>query len=218
MKKAGKRARPSDYTGVKAAVYARVSTKDQTCELQLRELREYCQRRGWEIAGEYVDTGWSGAKKSRPQLDRIMQDAAEHRFDCILVWKLDRWGRSVLHLSDSLRKLKGYGVSWMAVTQGLDTADGSPTAALLLNILAAVAEFERSMIQERVKAGMRAAACQGARLGRPKKVVDRLRALDMHAAGFSSREIAGTLGVGRGTIQRLLARNPSNTPPTQLTH
>ena len=79
---------------MRVALYARVSTTDQNCEMQLRELREYCERRGWEIAGEYVDTGWSGAKASRPQLDRLMKDGCQHRFDAVLVWKLDRFGRS----------------------------------------------------------------------------------------------------------------------------
>jgi DNA invertase Pin-like site-specific DNA recombinase len=130
--------------------------------MQLRELRDYCQRRGWEIASEYVDTGGSGSKASRPQLDRVMRDAGEHRFDCVLVWK------------------------------------------------ASVAEFERSMIQERVKAGVRAAKSQGVSFGRPKVVFDRKRALDLKTGGHSLREIAGTLGVGRGTIERfLLSQNPN---------
>jgi DNA invertase Pin-like site-specific DNA recombinase len=90
---------------MRAAVYARVSTTDQNCEMQLKELREYCQRRRWEIVGEYVDLGWSGARTSRPQFDRIMRDASLHKFDCVIVWKLDRWGRSVSHCLDSLEQL-----------------------------------------------------------------------------------------------------------------
>jgi putative DNA-invertase from lambdoid prophage Rac len=134
---------------VKVAIYARVSTVDQKCEMQLRELREYCSRRGWEIGGEDVDTGWSGTKASRPELDRLMRHAGEHRFDCVVVWKLDRFGRSVL---ESLNRLASAGVRFIATTQSIDTDESNPTSKLLLYILAAVAEFEREMIRERVMA------------------------------------------------------------------
>src|SRR5512143_940001 len=106
---------------MRAAIYARVSTVDQHCEMQLRELREYCQRRGWTIAGEYVDTGWSGAKASRPELDRVMKDAAQHRFDAVLCWKLDRFGRSVLNLSEQLAQLNSWTIRFIATSQSLDT-------------------------------------------------------------------------------------------------
>src|ERR1041385_1434476 len=99
---------------MKAAIYARVSTQDQNCEMQLRELREYIERRGWENAGEYVDSGWSGIKKSRPALDRLMVDASQHRFDIVLVWKLDRFGRSVLNLIEGLNTLASAGVRFIA--------------------------------------------------------------------------------------------------------
>src|SRR5215472_13461469 len=140
---------------MRAAVYARVSTTDQNCEMQLKELREYCHRRRWEIVGEYVDLGWSGAKTSRPQFDRVMRDASLHRFDCVIVWKLDRWGRSVSHCLDSLEQLRRAGVRWLDLTNNLDTDQSNPTAALLLHILAAVAQFEREMMRERVNAGLR---------------------------------------------------------------
>src|SRR6266513_5253110 len=126
---------------MKAAIYARVSTSDQNCEMQLRELREYAIRRGWEVAGEYVDTGWSGAKASRPQLDRLMQDASQRKFDCVLVWKIDRLGRSVLHLNQQLAALSSYGVRFISTSQSLDTGQSNPTSRLLLQILASVAEF-----------------------------------------------------------------------------
>ena len=142
---------------VKTAVYCRVSTTDQTCEMQLKELREYVSRRGWKNAGEYIDAGFSGSKASRPALDRLMADAAQRKFDCVLVWKLDRFGRSVLNLSQQLSSLTSYGVRFIATTQGLDTDQSNPTAALLLHILSAVAEFERSMIRERTLSGIKAA-------------------------------------------------------------
>src|SRR5580658_4731578 len=135
---------------MRCAIYARVSTTDQNCAMQLSELRAYVKARGWKLAGEYVDTGWSGAKASRPQFDRIMQAARLRKVDCVLCWKLDRWGRSLSNLLASLKELKGLGVRWIAITQGLDTDRDNPVGELLMHILASVAEFERSMIQERV--------------------------------------------------------------------
>src|SRR5690349_18461039 len=128
---------------MKCAIYARVSTTDQNCEMQLRELREYAERRSWSVSQEYVDTGWSGAKKSRPALDRMMKDASEHRFDVVLVWKLDRFGRSVLNLVEGLNSLAAAGVRFLATSQNIDTDQANPTAKLIVWILAAVAEFER---------------------------------------------------------------------------
>src|SRR5689334_19446762 len=124
------------------AIYARVSTTDQNCEMQLRELREYAGRRGWTITEEYVDSGWSGVKASRPALDKLMADASQHRFDVLLVWKLDRFGRSVLNLVEGLNKLASYGVRFIATSQAIDTDQANPTSKLILWILAAVAEFE----------------------------------------------------------------------------
>jgi putative DNA-invertase from lambdoid prophage Rac len=189
---------------MRCAIYARVSTTDQNCELQLRELRDYCARRGWGIAEEYVDTGWSGAKASRPALDRLMRDAAQHRFGCVLVWKLDRFGRSVLNLVESLQNLSSYGVRFLATSQSIDTDQASPTSKLLVWILAAVAEFEREMIRERVKAGMLAAKARGKCLGRRRRVFDRKRVLGLARRGKSVREIASALGLGKGTVHRFL--------------
>jgi DNA invertase Pin-like site-specific DNA recombinase len=189
---------------IKCAIYARVSTTDQNCDMQLRELREYCARRGWEITGEYVDTGWSGAKASRPRFDALMADARMRRFDGILVWKLDRWGRSVSNCLATIQELTTLGVRWMAITQNLDTDQNNPTARLILHILASVAEFEREMIRERVKAGMKAARHRGKALGRRRVVFDRAKVSAMRKKGASVREIARELGVGKGTIERAL--------------
>jgi putative DNA-invertase from lambdoid prophage Rac len=158
---------------LRAAIYARVSTSDQTCESQLRELREYADRRGWDVVGEYVDTGWSGARASRPELDRLMRDAAQHNFDCVVVYKIDRFGRSVLHLNQQLAALTSYGVRFIATSQSLDTDEKSPTSRLLLQILASVAEFEREMIRERTLSGIRAAKAAGKVVGRPKRIFRR---------------------------------------------
>ena len=188
-------------------IYARVSTTDQNCEMQFRELREYCQRRGWTISKEYVDTGWSGAKVSRPQFDLVMAGARMRRFDCTLVWKLDRWGRSVSNCLATIQELRQLGVRWMAVTQNLDTDGNNPTARLILHILASVAQLEREMIRERVKAGMKAAKRRGVGCGRPKVKVDRARALKLRKSGASLREIAKQLEISVGSVHSLL------TPP-----
>lgn len=196
---------------MRVAIYARVSTVDQTCEMQLRELREYVERRGWKVGAEYVDTGWSGAKASRPELNKLLKDAGEHRFDCVLVWKLDRFGRSVANVTQQIKQLHSWGIRFIAVTQGLDTDQNNPTAALLLHILAAVAEFEREMIRERVKAGMQAARHRGAKFGRPKGVFDRATVVKLRSGGMSEREIAKKMGVGNGTVHRILAA-PATAP------
>lgn len=214
---------------MKVAIYARVSTTDQNCERQLAELREYAGRRGWEIAGEYVDTGWSGAKTSRPQLDKLMADARQRRFDAVIVWALDRWGRSISHLLKSIEQLDSYGVAWMSFTQNLDTSTSNPTGRLILNILGAVAQFEREMIRERVNSGVKnykkafAAGrigkdrCSRSKMnlphGRPRKIVDRQRVVDMHANGMSVRAIAEALlssglKVTRSSVHRLLSQKP----------
>jgi len=176
--------------------------------MQLLELREFVDRRGWTNAGEFVDTGFSGAKASRPALDRLMADAAQRKFDCVLVWKLDRFGRSVLHLNQQLAALTSYGVRFIAVSQGLDTDQSNPSSRLMLQILASVAEFEREMIVERVAAGMRNAKVSGTRsgrpIGRPRKVFDREEVLRLRVEGLSIASIASQEGLGHGTVVRVL--------------
>jgi putative DNA-invertase from lambdoid prophage Rac len=191
-------------TKMRAAIYARVSTTDQNCEMQLRDLREYCERRGW-TAEEYVDTGFSGAKVSRPALDKLMRDARRKEVDVVLVWKVDRWGRSIRNLVDSVGELDRLGIRWIATTQNIDTDEHNPTSRLILHIMAAVAEYERELIRERVRAGMSTAKVRGKRLGRPKACFDRTRAQDLKAKGFSLRSIARQLGVGKDTVAHALA-------------
>ena len=190
---------------LRTAIYARVSTNDQTCEMQLRELREYCQHRGWRVVDEYVDTGWNGSKASRPELDRLMADARQRRIDCIVVWKLDRWGRSLIHSLQSVQELASLGVRFIAITQNIDTDETNPMSRFLLHIFGAFAEFEREMIRERVRAGVRNAKRKGKQLGRRRVVFDRSRACEMHKGGASVRQIATALNVGVGTIHRLVS-------------
>lgn len=185
---------------VRCAIYARVSTADQNCEMQLRELRDYCQRRGWEIAGEYVDTGYSGAKVTRPELDRLMKDARQRRFDAVLVWKLDRWGRSLIHSLQSVQELASMGVRFIATTQNIDSDESNPMSRFMLNIFGAFAEFEREMIRERTVAGVRAARAKGKKLGRPKRVFRRDEVVRLREAGQSWRSIAKQLNLPVSTV------------------
>jgi putative DNA-invertase from lambdoid prophage Rac len=186
---------------MKTAIYARVSTNDQNCEVQLRELREFVARRGWDAAVEFVDAGFSGAKASRPALDRLISAAGRREFDCVLVWKIDRFGRSVLHLSQQLAALSSYGVRFMAVSQGIDTDASNPSSRLLLTILAGVAEFEREIIKERTLSGVRAAKANGKVLGRPKRVFRRDEVIRLRdQEGMSWRAIATQLGLPVSTV------------------
>jgi len=129
-----------------AAIYARVSTSDQTNAIQVRELKEYVERRGWELAAVYQDQ-MSGAKASRPGLDQLIADARTRKFDIVAVWKLDRFGRSLVHCVSGIQELASLGVRFIATSQGLDTDESNPASKLLLHILAAVAQFERELIR-----------------------------------------------------------------------
>lgn len=190
----------------KCALYARVSTADQKCDLQLNEMRAYCERRGWPVYGEYVDTGWSGAKKSRPQLDKLLAAAKRRMFDCVIVWKIDRFGRSVSNFVEHIELLNSADVRFICLTQSVDTADTNPGSKLLMDIMMAFAEFERSMIRERVKAGINAARKRGVTLGRKRGIWDRDKALELHMRGKSIPAIAKECGVSVGTIWNLLPK------------
>lgn len=186
------------------ALYARVSTTDQDCAMQLRELRDYCARRNWTIAQEYVDTGFSGAKTSRPELDRLLSDARQRRFDAIVTWKLDRLGRSLAHLVATVQELGSLGIRFLAVTQGIDTDASNPMAKLMFNLLACFAEFERELACERSKAGQDRARAAGKCIGRPKKVFRRDRVHELRAQGVSYNQIAAKLKISKGTVINVL--------------
>ncbi len=190
---------------MKAAIYARVSTTNgQSPDMQLRELREYCQRRKWTIAGEFVDQGVSGSKESRPELNRLMQAAKQREFDAVLVWKLDRFGRSLRHLVNALAELEALGITFVSLKDNLDLS--TPAGRLMFQIIGAMAEFERSLIAERVRAGLRNARAKGKRLGRPRKAVDRARIARRRCSGASWEAIGQELGVGEGTVRRAVYR------------
>lgn len=192
---------------MKAAIYARVSTTDQTNTIQVRELNEYVERRGWEVVGIYQDQ-MSGAKASRPGLDQLMADARLRKFDAVLVWKLDRFGRSLVHCVSGIQELASLGIRFLAISQGLDTDESNPASKLLMHILAAVAQFERELIRERVSAGMRAAKTHGTKtgnaIGRPRRVFDREEVVRLRRSGLSFEKISRQMRVGVGTVVRVL--------------
>ena len=197
-------ASPAQLIRTRAAIYARVSTSNnQDPEMQTRELEEYTQRRGWELVGVYVDQGVSGSKESRPQLDRLMSDAHRRRFDVVVVWKFDRFARSVSHLLKALDTFKALGIDFVSLSENLDTS--TPAGRMVFTVLGAVAELERSLIIERVRAGIRNARAKGKRLGRPRAIVDATRVVSGRAQGHSWTAIARELGVGTGTARRAYA-------------
>lgn len=188
------------------ALYARVSTLhgQQDPEMQLSELREYAARRGLSIHEEYVDQGVSGAKESRPALNRLMSDAQRCRFDAVLVWKIDRFGRSLKHLVNSLADLSAFGIAFISLRDHMDLS--TPSGRLMFQIIGAMAEFERALIQERVKAGLRNAKAKGKRIGRPRQEIDSSKVLALRTQGRSWRDIAQEVGLGVGTVYRACSR------------
>ena len=187
---------------MRVGVYARVSTvgNGQSPEMQLRELREYCGRRGWEIAGEYVDNGVSGAKDCRPELNHLMADAHKRRFDVVCVWKFDRFARSVSHLLRALETFKALGIEFCSFSEQMDTS--TPTGKMIFTVLGAVAELERSLIAERVRAGIRNARAKGRTLGRPRAAVTDARLRELLKQDLSFATIGSLLGCSAATVCR----------------
>lgn len=195
---------------MRVAIYARVSTagSGQSPEMQIREIREYLARRGWTLTGEYVDAGISGSKDSRPELNRLMTDAHRRRFDCVVVWKFDRFARSVSHLLRALDTFRALGIEFVSLSESLDTA--TPAGRMVFTVLGAVAELERSLIVERVKAGLRNARAKGKTLGRPRVIVDAAQIALLRTQGRSWSQICEETGLSKGTAQRAFAALPKN--------
>jgi len=194
----------------RAAIYARVSTDDQTTENQLRELRQVAERCGWHIVAEYVDNGVSGAKgrDQRPQFDALCNAATRRECDVIMAWSVDRLGRSLRHLVSFLDEIHATGVDLYLHVQGVDTT--TPAGRAMFQMLGVFSEFERSMIRERVKAGLARAKANGKKLGRPRISVQTENAIRFaRMKGKSIHKIAGDVGCGVGTVSRVLAENTS---------
>jgi DNA invertase Pin-like site-specific DNA recombinase len=189
---------------MKVAIYGRVSTlnKGQDVQLQLRELREYCSRRGLDIHNEYVDVGVSGSKDSRPELNRLMADAHQRRFDAVLVWKLDRFGRSLRHLVNALAELEAVGIAFISFKDNLDLS--TPSGRLMFAVIGAMAEFERDLIRERVRAGIAHAKAKGRRVGRKPVALDVSRLAALRSDGHTIRQIASQLGCSRSLVHKTL--------------
>jgi DNA invertase Pin-like site-specific DNA recombinase len=194
---------------MKTALYARVSTSQgQSPQMQLRELRAYCKRRGWKIMHEFVDVGFSGAKEKRPELEKLMKAAHERRFDALVVWKFDRFARSVSHLIRALETFRSLGIEFVSLSEQVDTS--TPAGKLVFTVLGAVAELERSLIVDRVKAGLRNARAKGKVLGRPRKIVSREEIKQLRARGASWRAVGAALGVSPATAFYVSSRKPAH--------
>ncbi|MBF0466982.1 MAG: recombinase family protein [Nitrospirae bacterium] len=190
-------------TSKTVAIYARVSTDKQKVDMQLRELRAFVQRSGWSIYEEFIDQGYTGADIKRPALTLMMDAARKRKFDILLVWKLDRLSRSLKDLINTLDELGHLGIDFISYDNNLNTS--TPTGKLVFQIIGAVAEFEKDIIRERVKAGLANAKAKGKRLGRPQvadQIIEQAQALRLR--GFSYRAIGRQLGVDEGTVRKRL--------------
>ena len=199
---------------MRAALYARVSTADQNCGIQVGELLAFVKARDWTVAMAKEDWA-SGSKAERAGLKAIMEAARRREIDVVLVWKLDRFGRSSVDLVNHIQELEALGVRFIAITQGIDTDKSNPVSRFLLTVLSAVAELEREMIRERVRSGQARAKARGVTFGRPKRIYNHGRAFELRESGASVREIAAELGVGVATIHGLLQDPPDDVPKVQ---
>src|SRR6516165_7060990 len=184
----------------RVAIYARVSTTDQTCDNQLRDLHEYCRARGWDQVAEYVDEGISGTTERRPALDELMAAVRKRRVVVVVVAAFDRFGRSVRHLVETLELFRHLGNEFSSLREQIDT--GSPLGQAVFTIIAAIAQLERSLIVERVKAGLRRARAEGKRLGRPRVHVDERAVKRCVARGLPVRVAAKELGISPSSYLR----------------
>ena len=189
---------------MRAAIYARVSTDDQSTDAQLGDLRRYAEQRTWGVVQEFVDEGVSGAKRQREGLDALMTGARRRDFDIVLVWRFDRFARSSRHLVDALETFRSLGVQFVSFQEQIDT--GSPMGEAMFTIIATMAQLERNLIRERVKMGLRNAREKGKRLGRPNQWGEEelQRVADLRRAGKSIRSISEELGIPKTTVGRHL--------------
>jgi DNA invertase Pin-like site-specific DNA recombinase len=201
-------------TTKRVALYERVSTVDQSVDMQDADLRRYCEQRELGVYKVYCDKAISGTKDRRPALDQLMDDARKRRFDAVLVWRFDRFARSTKHLITALEEFRHYGIDFMSYQENIDT--GSPMGKAMFTIVAAMAEFERGIIAERVTAGLRNAKAKGVQLGRKfteqtdPETVAKVRALRKQGMGMC--RIADEVGLSSRTVWRLLRRTNEQEP------
>jgi DNA invertase Pin-like site-specific DNA recombinase len=188
---------------MKFAIYARVSTDQQSTDMQLNELRRYCESRGFEVYNEYIDHGVSGSKRNRPALDQLMDDSSKRKFDGVLVYRFDRFARSTRHLLDALETFRNLNMHFISYNENIDTS--SPLGTAMFTICSAIAQLERDIIRERVRSGVRNARAQGKRLGRPQ-TVDAAKVRDLRSKGLSFRKIAEALGISAASVSTVLTK------------
>ena len=200
---------------MRSVLYCRVSTTDQNVEVQLTSLREYAERRGWQVAGEFVDQGVSGSKEKRPALDKLMADARRRAMDAVVVFRFDRFARSVSHLARALDEFRALGIEFVSLHEAIDTS--TPMGRAMFHIAGAFAELEREIIRERVKAGLANAKRRGRKVGRPRAIVNVGKVREMAAKGLSARAIAKAIGVSDYTVRGILSsreKTPSAGAPS----
>jgi DNA invertase Pin-like site-specific DNA recombinase len=201
------------FAGMKrAALYLRVSTVDQNPETQALELRQFAVQRGLEIVQTYTDHGVSGTKARRPALDKMMEDARRHKFDVLVVWACDRLARSTKHLLQVLDELNGFGIQFLSQREAIDT-EGALGRAIIV-IVSAIAELERSLIVERVRAGMRRAKLEGRQIGRSRLDVDREQVVLDRRSGLSLTQVAKKHGISRASVCRLMKLSADDSKPS----
>jgi DNA invertase Pin-like site-specific DNA recombinase len=187
---------------MKIALYARVSTEGQDPEVQLGALRAHVLNRGWELVEEFIDHGVSGAKERRPALDRLLEGAWQGQFQAVLVWRFDRFARSVKHLITALERFRSLNIGFVSLQEQFDTS--TPIGQAMFTIIGAMAQLERDIIRERVKAGLERARAKGVRLGRPAATATPAEALALWRPGRSLGDIARALHCSRSTVRRRL--------------
>lgn len=201
----------------RVAIYCRISTTEQDINLQLTDLRRYCHSREWIIQKEYLDIGISGSKESRPSLDALMTDSRKRCFDIVLVWRFDRFARSSRHLAIALDEFGHLGIDFVSYNEQLDTS--GPMGKAMFTIIGAMAELERGIIAERVRAGLRRAREKGKIFGRPRVEISPETLKDMQKRGYSVRKMSIALKIPRSTVHDKLAelKSPSESPVPLLT-
>src|ERR1051325_8668313 len=174
--------------------------------MQLNEVRAYCERRQWMVSGEYVDTGISGSKEHRPALDRLLSDCRKRQVDAVVVYRYDRFARSVRQLVNALEEFRSLGIDFVSLHEGVDTS--TPNGRLVFGIFASIAEFERELIRDRVRSGLAVARAKGKNIGSPRESLDVLQIISLRREGHSWSEITRETGISKGTAKRAVADLP----------
>ena len=198
---------------MKVALYARVSTDGQDPEVQVSALRSHAANRGWQIVQEYVDKGFSGAKEKRPALERLLKEAWHGGFQAVLVWRFDRFARSVKHLMSALETFRNLKINFISLQEQFDTS--TPIGQAMFTIIVVMAQLEGDIIRERVKAGLDRARARGVRLGRPIAQASSKQAIILRKQGLSLQEIARHFGCSRSTVRRRIFETPEEKPSVE---